>query len=140
MIPPQLNPVFPPPQHWSSVRALLLGMFFAAVLYAAALPVYLFFRIHAAASGVAQGTAAAVPILQDLMRRVSVVDRNRRAAQRAVERHTTLDHALVENINRLATMRVRHFPADSALGHAVRRSNNLMSQIADRLRGGGLLD
>ena len=114
-------------------------MFFAAALYAAALPVYLFFRIHAAASGVARGTAAAVPILQDLMRRVSVVDRSRRAAQRAVERQTTVDHALVENVNRLATMSVRRFPADSALGDAVRRSNDLMSQIAAAFEAVGSL-
>lgn len=128
----------PPPQRWSSVRSLLLVMFLTAAVYAGALPVYLLFRIRTAATGLAQGTAAAVPILQDLFRRARIVERSRRAAERSVEHRTALDPALVQSINRLASWepsgaRARHFPADTALGHAVTRSDTLMSQTAHAL-------
>ena len=60
-------------------------MFAIAALYGGTLPVYLFFRIRGAASELAQGTEAVVPLLADLARRVDLVDRSRHATERAVE-------------------------------------------------------
>jgi signal transduction histidine kinase len=121
------------------VRSLLLMMFLTAAVYAGALPVYFFFRIRAAASGLAEGTAAVAPLLQDLARRVDMVDGGRRAAERAVARRTTLDRAVVDSLRWLVireTPRVpaRPFPdAVSALGRAVARSDAQLSQIATAL-------
>jgi signal transduction histidine kinase len=114
-------------------------MFLTAALYAGALPVYLFFRIHAAASVLAQGTEAVVPLLQELARRARMVDGSRRVAERAVERRTAFGGALVDSLNGLMAsdpphVRARQYAAaPSDLGREVARSDAQLSQVATAL-------
>ena len=128
----------PPPRRWSSVRSLLLMMFFTAAIYAGALPVYLFFRVRAPAAGLAHGTEAVVPLLQELAWRDDVLDGIRRAAKRAVERRTTLGNALMDDLRRLMNSdslgeRARSPTAPSDLYRAVAQADSQVSQIAAAL-------
>jgi signal transduction histidine kinase len=133
------QPTLPPPRRWSSVRTLLLVMFLIAALYAGALPVYLLLRIRTAESVLAQGTEAVIPMLEDLTRRVDMVDRTRHAAERAVERRGPFSHAPVDSLGRFLSsdpsgaraQQVAAAPSD--LGRAVARSDSQLSEIAAAL-------
>ena len=78
-------------------------------------------------------------MLQDLARRVDLVHRNRRAAEHAVARRTTLSHALLDSLNwlvgsdapRAGVPQVPAAPSD--LGREVARSDTRLSEIAAAL-------
>jgi signal transduction histidine kinase len=129
----------PPPGRWSSLRILLLTMFLTAAVYAAALPVYLLFRIHTAASVLAQATGAVLPLVQDLAHRADRVDERLRAMERAVAQRTTLEHPLTDSLSQVgardpAGVAARDLPAASSeLGRAVARSDTQLSEIAAAL-------
>lgn len=129
----------PPPGRWSSMRILLLAMFLTAAVYAGALPVYLFKRIHAAASVLAQGTELVLPLVEDLAHRADLVDESLRATEGAVARRTPLGHDVIDSLSQITTLvptgvGLRSLPAaTSELGREAARSNTQLSEIAAAL-------
>ena len=71
-----------------SLRTTLLLMTLAAGLYAGVLPLYLFFRVRAAALALGEGTAAIVALQDDLARRNDALDHAGSMVKHLVESRT----------------------------------------------------
>jgi signal transduction histidine kinase len=123
----------------TGVRTILLAMFVTAVLYAGTLPVYLFYRLRAAASLLAEGTQRLVPLLEGMANRIDAVDEARRLVERAVASRTVPAPGLIGALDEILTkdpprQQARAIPpAPSDLGREITRSDAQLSQMAAAL-------